>query len=539
MSLTNQKACTLIDYNSENQLKIEGFETPFYNSLVKSNRWVKLAELIPWDELVSIYMSKMNPKLGRKSLSPRLVIGAMIIKHKESLSDRAVVEHITENIYMQYFCGFDSMIDKAPFDASMFVHFRKRLGEKEFDSFSQLIVNKANGISDGNHKKTEPPTKDDDTPSSTAPNTSEKPAAKTPENTAPNTTTKHKGILKIDATVICQDINYPTDLKLLNASRLKAEEIIDYLYASGCFTTKKPRTYRKVAKKVYLTIAKQRRKGAKKIRKAIRQQLQFLKRDLKIINKFLVQKPSLLLTLSKRQYKYLLVIQELYRQQDEMYKENKRSIEHRIVSIHQPHVRPILRGKDKSRTEFGAKVNASTIDGFTFIDQIRWENYNESTFIEDQVARYQERFNCLPEYVLADKIYLTRKNRAFMKSLGIMITGKPLGRPPKQPIKLTKEQKKIHNQRNHIEGKFGQLKRARHLGINKAKLAETAFSWIAASFFITNLITLLKSNFYFYIFSFTSLITHLDRDFRAYINQLKLEYQVDKILARNLGKQLR
>ena len=100
----------MIDYSSKKQLKIDGFETPFYNSLNKNNRWVILAELIPWDELVSIYVKKMSPKMGRKSLSTRLVIGAMIIKHTEALSDRGVVENITENVYMQYFCGFDSRI---------------------------------------------------------------------------------------------------------------------------------------------------------------------------------------------------------------------------------------------------------------------------------------------------------------------------------------------------------------------------------------------------------------------------------------------
>lgn len=211
-----------------------------------------------------------------------------------------------------------------------------------------------------------------------------------------------------------------------------------------------------------------------------------------------------------------------------MYKENKRSIAHRIVSIHQPHVRPILRGKDKARTEFGAKVNASTIDGFTFIDQMQWENFNESTFLQDQIEQYQKRFKCLPKYVLADKIYLTRANRAFMKSLGISITGKPLGRPPKKSKKLTKEQKEIHNQRNHIEGKFGQLKRARHLNINKAKLAITSFSWIAASFFITNLLTLAKSHFILFKYIITSVITEALRDMTTLVSRLNPKLQLER-----------
>lgn len=491
----------MIDYTANKQLKIEGFETPFYNSLSKNNRWVKLAELIPWDELVGVYTKKLSAKMGRKGLNPRLVIGAMIIKHIEELSDRAVVEHITENVYMQYFCGFDSMIDRPPFDASMFVHFRKRLGNDEFDLFNQFIVNKAIGKPGSIAPKTGQPDDNDERPSSGAPtNENENEPYK-------SSNTEHKGILKIDATVINQDITYPTDLKLLNASRLKAEEIIDSLYYKGCFTSKKPRTYRIKAKLAFLRLAKKRRKGARAVRKAIRQQLGFLRRDINIINGLLDQKPWLLTVLRKREYKYLLVIQELYRQQKQMYKERKRSISNRIVSIHQPHVRPILRGKDRAKTEFGAKVNASTIDGFTFIDQIAWENYNESTFLEDQVGKYLSRFKCLPQYILADKIYLTRANRAFMKAMGIKSTGKPLGRPPKDSKKITKEQRAIHNQRNHIEGKFGQLKRSKHLKVNMAKLAETAISWTAASFFVTNLLTLMNKHPETYRLSFAALIS--------------------------------
>jgi hypothetical protein len=521
----------LVDYDSNKQLKIEGFETPFYNSLNKNNRWVKLAAQIPWDELVSIYMKKMSHKMGRKSLSPRLVIGAMIIKHKEALSDRAVVENITENVYMQYFCGFESMIDQPPFDASMFVHFRKRLGEKEFDSFSQLVVNKATGMSTSSDKKPKQPSDGGNTKGGSEPKTADEAKSHTSDAT-------HQGILKIDATVISQDITYPTDLKLLNASRLKAEEIIDYLFVTGCFTTKKPRTYRDIAKKAYLSVAKKRRKGVKTVRKAIKQQLQYLRRDIEIIHNILDKKPYLLSTLSRQQYKYLLVIQELYRQQNEMYKEKKRSITHRIVSIHQPHVRPILRGKDKARTEFGAKVNASTINGFTFIDQIQWENYNESTFLQDQVAQYQKRFKCLPKYILADKIYLNRANRAFMKTLGIMITGKPLGRPPKKSKKLTKEQKEIHNQRNHIEGKFGQLKRARHLNINKAKLAATSFSWIAASVFITNLLTLAKSHFILFMLLLKCATTQAKRELITLVSRLSPKHQLEALLVINTENKL-
>ncbi|NEW80853.1 MAG: transposase [Mariniphaga sp.] len=52
----------------------------------------------------------------------------MIIKHITNLDDRETVDQIYENIYMQYFLGYSSFTTEPPFDASLFVEFRKKLG---------------------------------------------------------------------------------------------------------------------------------------------------------------------------------------------------------------------------------------------------------------------------------------------------------------------------------------------------------------------------------------------------------------------------
>ena len=63
-------------------LTLEGFETPFYNQLDPTNRWIVLSRQIPWDDLVSLYNKHNPPKqTGRPSLNPRVLIGAVIIKH--------------------------------------------------------------------------------------------------------------------------------------------------------------------------------------------------------------------------------------------------------------------------------------------------------------------------------------------------------------------------------------------------------------------------------------------------------------------------
>lgn len=119
-------------YVSPNQLSLDCFKTPFEQQLKKDNRWVVLAHLIPWDEVCNLYMKHVGiSNTGRPPLSPRVVIGSIIIKHICNLDDRETVEQISENMYMQYFLGYSAFTPEAPFDASLFVEFRKRLGVED------------------------------------------------------------------------------------------------------------------------------------------------------------------------------------------------------------------------------------------------------------------------------------------------------------------------------------------------------------------------------------------------------------------------
>ena len=128
-------------YVSPNQLVLEGFETPFERKLNKNNRWVVLAHLIPWDEICNIYLKQVGVSdTGRPPLNPRIVLGSLIIKHMCNFSDEETVEHISENVYMQYFIGYTSFSDKLPFDSSLFVEFRKRLGLEKMNLINEKIV---------------------------------------------------------------------------------------------------------------------------------------------------------------------------------------------------------------------------------------------------------------------------------------------------------------------------------------------------------------------------------------------------------------
>jgi hypothetical protein len=141
MSKTRKKHALRVEYVSEKQLTLAGFETPFVKNLDANNRWVVLAGRIPWDELAGIYLKRFKIKpTGRPPLSPRLVIGAIIIKHMCNMDDRETVAQISENMYMQYFLGYSGFSPDPPFDASLFVEIRKRLGDEVIAQMNERII---------------------------------------------------------------------------------------------------------------------------------------------------------------------------------------------------------------------------------------------------------------------------------------------------------------------------------------------------------------------------------------------------------------
>jgi IS5 family transposase len=464
----------MLDCKRINQIELFEFKQPFETELDSSNRWVKLSKILPWEELISIYSKSFSGKKGRNGIDGQLAIGSLIIKHRLNISDREAIKQLQENIYLQYFVGFHSFKKEKAFDPSLFVHLRKRLGSEAFDEMNQSII-----LASERLKKKKPSKK----------STSVFPTDKREYS---NTEKPNQGKLKIDATVADQMIEYPTDHGLLNRSREESEKLIDILHEQT-ENSKKPRTYRKNARNAYLGFSKKKRKSKKDIRKAVGKQLRYLRRDIGHIHRMLDLFEGKEFPLSQRDQKIFWVIQELYSQQEEMFRENKHSIKDRILNIYQPYVRPIPRGKAKSQTEFGAKIGVSLVEGFSRINTLSWDAKSESKDLEKQVEDYKTLYGYYPEVVLADKAYLTRENRKWLKELGIRVTGTPPGRPAKNESYYEKAKKrKEHKERNHIEGKFGQGKNAYGLSKIRARRQDTSESWIASIFFIMNLITYQK-----------------------------------------------
>lgn len=456
----------MINYTPQSQISLTLFKTPFQQSLNPENRWVILKKLLPWDRMVvKPLMKVMSSKTGRGSINLRYVLGALLIKGLENLSDEDTILAIQENIYMQYFIGLPEFVTEPVFVPEVLVGVRKRLGKEGMKQINDIVIEYSHQSGLLQHRKeyTKKDNQEDNKKDSDTGKTKALDQENDPDRQSPSDQTENRGTLKLDATVADQYIRYPVDTSLLAEARLASEDIIDRIYSLGVWGNLKPRTYRNNAKDDYLDFAKKKKPGRKLIRKAAKKQLNYIARNLGYIEEGLDM-------LSEDQYKEVFkkanslreyfVIQEVYRQQTELLqkrgsKYESNSVEDRIVSFHQPWVRPIVRGKAGRRTEFGAKVNFSETEGFIRADRIDFNNFNESTGLKDQVEAYYSLYGYYPASVLVDKIYLTRENRKYLDSKNIKHYGAPLGRPPKMSKQEKLTRKKKQNKRSEVEAIFG------------------------------------------------------------------------------------
>jgi transposase, IS5 family len=463
----------------QEELKFVDFEMPFGKQLCADNRWIKLEKLIPWQEFEETYQSQFG-KTGNTAIPFRVALGSMLIKEHLSLTDEETVAQIQENPYLQFFLGYAEYKTEKPFDSSMMVHFRKRISKDILVSMNERICqDKKNATATTTKNKN-----DDDKNGGTN--------NKTPDSSSNN------GKLIIDATCAPEDMRYPNDVLLLNESRELTEKVIDQLWEARADKTgvKKPRTYRKKARKNYLSFTRKRHRSHSELRKGLRQQLNYVERNLKTIDK--MKEHTSLSKLDMRDYRKLLVVREVVRQQEDLYVQlgnPHRGIADRIVSICKPHVRPIVRGKAAANVEFGSKLSVSVISGKVFLDKLSWDAYNESIDLKDQVEAFKARTGSYPESVHADKIYRNRENLSYCKSLNIRLSGAVLGRPVannedrKERLRI---QRKDEIDRIEIEGKFGTAKRRYSMARIMTKLRQTSETTIALVFLVMNLEKILR-----------------------------------------------
>ena len=472
------------------QITIEDFFMPFGGKLLKTNRWVKLASIMPWEHIEQIYMASFQSERGRPAISSRIAFGSIFIKENDNLTDEGTVAAIAENPYMQYFLGLTAFQAEPLFDPSMMVHFRKRFPVEEVAKINEYICT---GVWPDQQRNVDRNDAQEESQQDENPdNNQEPPAVKGQEQSSKsgkrdkNTSKKklkrekkqkkNRGKLIMDATVAPADIKYPTDIDLLNKSREHLETAVDILWKEVPHKGHKLPYSPKKARKSYLSLAKSKKWTEAKCRTAIGDQLRCIQQATKRLEELEVLVPDYEKRFPAWLYRRLAVIPLVYAQQKGMYDNHAHTCEDRIVSLEQPHVRPIQRGKRPNPTEFGQKLHLSVVDGFTYLEQTCWSNFNEGCDLAAVVADYYRKFGCYPEAVLADKIYQTRANRAFCKEKGIRLTGPALGRPKagEADRKQKRQMYKDACDRNAVEGRNGNAKRRFGLDLIAAKLDETA-----------------------------------------------------------------
>ena len=451
------------------QMTFNDFNQSCGMELDMSNEWCRLAHAFNWSAAEELYAKNFPSRKGHPAFPVRMALGALVIQRRMKLSDRALVKAVAENPYYQYFLGLQSFSSRCPFTYSTLVGFRKRLSAEVLMEINEAFLATAaptpeHAVAAGKGK----PAQADATGTGDAGDAGE-----------PNA-----GTAILDATCSPSNIRYPQDFSLLDEAREKLDQMIDELHARLDGGAHRPRTYRRVMRKAYLSVAKAKTRPAKKVRSLIYRELCAVKRNLGFVDAYLAGGGSLAETRRGR----LETIRELYRQQKEMFDGRTHRVDNRIVSLSQPHVRPIVRGKAKAPVEFGAKYDVSLDEkGHARVEKLSFDAYNECGVLKDAVGRYRERTGHYPRKVLVDKIYRTRENRDFCKAHGILMSGRGPGRPSADGGAARREEHRDDVARNEVERFFSREKRTCGAALVVTKLSSTTLASIALSVLVANM----------------------------------------------------
>ena len=437
------------------QLSLEEFFLPFGGRLSADNRWVKAANLIPWDMVEDLYAEDFEDERtdGRPPITARIAFGSIYIKEHENLTDERTLMNITENAYMQYFLGLSAFHQEPLFDETMMVLFRKRFPKEKLDQINEEIYRRSN-----------PP--------------------KPPDGGG------NDGTMILDATVAPADIRYPTDLSLLNECRENTEKIIDLIWEMTDRGGRRVMYNRKKARANYLKIAKQRKPRKQQLQRAIKDQLSYVTKNIEVLDSLPIE------TLNILRSKHLIrleTIRKVVEQQRFMIENKSHSVEDRIVSLRQPHVRPIVRGKARSPVEFGQKISISVIRGYTFIEKQSWNNFSEGKTLIESAEKYKARHGVYPKVIQADMTYRNRENLNFCKQNDIRLSGPRLGRPKKEELEADRElMYRDSCERNMVEGRHGIAKRRYGLDLIMTRLENTSETEASLNILVMNVAHLMR-----------------------------------------------
>jgi IS5 family transposase len=398
-----------------------------------------------------VYREYFSDRMGRPAKDSRLICGLLVVKHTKGFSDEEVVEEYLENPYVQAFCGEERFVTEGGIDPSLLSKIRKRLGKAFFRQLENDVLE----------------------------------------------VLKRRQMVRrrehlLDATVVPANMEYPTDAKLLNRARqwvVKAIRVI----RRRCDVKGKVRTYCRKAQAAYLGFQKKRKRTKAAVRLMRGKLLRYLRRNIGQLEKLLRGYGERLKAKERKVLEdRLRTVKTIYDQQRELWKTRARTVKDRIVSLHLPHIRPIVRGKDGRDVEFGPKVLLSWVDGFGFLDGLKFEAHNEGALWGESLELHKKRFGEFPTESTGDGIFGTRANRAMLKEKGVRGGVKALGRSASttENKKWLREKQKIRGSR--MEGIIGHAKN--HFGLDRIRytIKDGEEMWIRLGVLAMNLSTAVK-----------------------------------------------
>ena len=406
----------------------------------------KIYQVIPWSDLITSLRLK-EPRKGRGAyFSPQGKLALMFLKAYTGLSDRKLVEHLNGSFEFQMFCGIFLGPERLP-DFKFVSKIRTEMAGKLQISTVQQAFAKA-----------------------------WKPYM------------QHPNIILEDATCYESYMRYPTNIKLI-------WECVDWIHGQIKLTCKalkirSPRTKYLEQKDKYFAYMRKRKKPWKETVKRTRSLLYLLDKLIKLQQKIDDQNRTLI-TYPEKYYRRKRVIHKVLSQQQEMFA-TKSSVPDRIVSIAKDYVRPIVRGKEVKRVEFGAKVNMIQVDGINFIEHLDFDPFNESTRLRNSVWYARTLFGKIT-HISADDIYATNANRQYCRGQGIVTNFKRKGRAGKHEDHRQIMASELRKERaTRMEGSFGTEKQHYSLDKIKARTELNETLWIFFGVHTANAVRIAK-----------------------------------------------
>lgn len=392
----------------------------------------QIYQAIPWKILVKTFKLKESKKGPTSIFPPRGKIALMFLKAYSQTSDKRLIEQLNANIYYQFFCGIRFLAGQELKNHKIVSKIRCELAESLDSKKIQTILM---------------------------------------EYWKPYIREKSK--ITIDATCYESDVRYPTDQKLLWESVCFLYEIVKKQSKRRGIRLIRTK-YKKWAKR-YAIYARMRRKSKKEkiaLTRAVINLIKKLDHVLDGIEEHFTPENE------KLYQKQRAVIKKVLAQQHQILLEGEPP-KNRIISLFKPYLRPIVRGKEVKKVEFGAKVNKIQIDGINFIEHCSFEAFNEGTRFQASIHAVQELTGIKIRKVGADAIYATNANRKFATSEGIRTDFVRKGRAGKNEEERKQIAKALRKERtSFLEGSFGNEKEHYNLKKVKARTEKTELLWI-------------------------------------------------------------